>query len=126
MRTQSRITLTLVLFALFASAALPSSGPRAARPEKRPDPALLGSITGSVKSGGSPVLDATVHVWKDGKEVGAPHVDPKGEFQFPTPEGTYEVQAAAPHFQPAVTVRITVVVHAQHETWVNLEMRPGP
>ena len=45
-------------------------------------------------------------------------------FRHPLADGTYEVQAAAPNRQPAMQVRITVVIHAQRETWVNLEMVP--
>jgi hypothetical protein len=110
---------------LFAIAGLLSWEARAASPRKRPNPATSGSIAGRVISGGSAIPEATVHVWRDGKQAATLQVDQKGEFHYPTPEGTYEVQASAPHFQPAIPVRITVVVHAQHETWVNLELRPG-
>ena len=122
MRILRRISLALTLFAAIG---LLSSEVRAASRQKRPDPATLGSIAGRVVSAQSPVPQATVRVWLNGKEAATLHVDEKGEFRFPTPEGTYEVQASAPHFQPAVNLRITVVVHAQHETWVNLELRPG-
>ena len=95
----------------------------AAKPAKPP---VLppGTLSGSVRTGNAPVLDATVHVWMGKKETTV-HVDPKGEFHLPLADGTYEVQASAPQFRPAVPVRITVVVHSQRETWVNLEMVPG-
>jgi hypothetical protein len=81
--------------------------------------AALGSIAGTVRSNGSPVANATVLVWRDGKQVAEVNVTPDG-FRFSAPAGTYEVQASAPHFRPEVGIRITVVVHSGHETWVNL------
>ena len=83
-----------------------------------------GTLAGSVRSGSAVVLDATVHVWQGKKEVTV-HVDAKGEFHLPLADGTYETQASAPQFRPALPMRITVVVHSQQQTWVNLEMLPG-
>ena len=93
---------------------------------KAKTPALPpGTLAGSVRVANTPVTDATVHVWQGKKEVTV-HVDAKGEFHLPLADGTYEVQASAPQFHPALPMRITVVVHSQQQTWVNLEMVPGP
>jgi len=87
-----------------------------------------GTLGGHVFSrSGTPVAGAAVHVWKEGekkKETATIKPDEKGEFRVPIAEGTYEVQATAAQSQPAVPMRITVVVHAQQVTWVNLEMVP--
>jgi len=97
----------------------------AAKP-KRPPAAPPGTLAGRVSASGAPVPQAVVHVWNEAhKDAGAIHPDDKGEFHFPLPDGTYEVQASAPQFRPAVPARIVVVVHAQRETWVNLDMLPG-
>jgi len=97
----------------------------AAKP-KRPPAAPPGTLAGKVSAHGAPVPQAVVHVWNEAhKDAGAIHPDDKGEFHFPLADGTYEVQAAAPGFRPATPARITVVVHSQRETWVNLEMLPG-
>ena len=94
---------------------------------KRPAPPPPGTLGGRVIANGAPVPQAVVHVWNEKhKDAGTIHPDDKGEFHFPLPDGTYEVQATAPQFHPAIPVRITVVVHAQRETWVNLELLPGP
>jgi hypothetical protein len=93
---------------------------------KKPAPPPPGTLGGRVIANGAPVAQAVVHVWNEKhKDAGTIQPDAKGEFHFPLPDGTYEVQAAAPQFHPAIPVRITVVVHAQRETWVNLEMLPG-
>jgi hypothetical protein len=85
--------------------------------------AELGSIKGTVKSSGSQVANATVHIWRDGKHLAAINVTPEG-FSIPAAAGTYEVQGSAPHFRPEIAIRITVVVHSRHETWVNLVLVP--
>jgi hypothetical protein len=93
---------------------------------KRPAPPPPGTLGGKVVANGAPVPQAVVHVWYENhKDAATIHPDEKGEFHFPLAEGTYEVQASAPQFRPAVPARITVVVHAQRETWVNLELLPG-
>jgi hypothetical protein len=93
---------------------------------KKPAPPPPGTLGGRVWANGAPVPQAVVHVWNDKKkDAGTIHPDDKGEFRFPLPDGTYEVQATAPQFHPAVPAHITVVVHAQRETWVNLELLPG-
>ena len=95
--------------------------------KKRPAPTPpTGTLGGRVFSKSTPVTEPVVHVWKEKekKETATIKPDEKGEFHFPIAEGTYEVQAAAPGRQPAVPTRITVVVHAQQVTWVNLEMVP--
>jgi hypothetical protein len=91
----------------------------------KPTPPPLGTLAGTVKSNNTPVRDATVQVWQGKKAVGTARVDEKGDFRLPLADGTYEVQAGAPQFRPAIPMRITVVVHAQRETWVNLELVPG-
>ena len=97
----------------------------AAKP-KRPPAAPPGTLAGKVFANGAPVPQAIVHVWHENhKDAATIHPDDKGELHFPLPDGTYEVQAAAPGLHPAVAVRIVVVVHAQRETWVNLDMLPG-
>jgi len=97
----------------------------AAKPKPKAPAMPPGTLAGSVRVANTPVLDATVHVWQGKKEVTV-HVDPKGEFHLSLADGTYEVQASAPQFHPAVTIHITVVVHSSQQTWVNLEMVPGP
>lgn len=96
--------------------------------KKKPAPAApSGTLGGHVYSrSAAPLTEAAVHVWKEKekKETATIHPDEKGEFRFPIAEGTYEVQATAAGRQPAVPVRITVVVHQQQVTWVNLEMVP--
>ena len=93
---------------------------------KRPALPPPGTLGGKVAANGIPVPQAVVHVWHENhKDAATIHPDEKGEFHFPLAEGTYEVQAAAPQYHPAVPARITVVVHAQRETWVNLELLPG-
>ena len=93
---------------------------------KKPAPPPPGTLGGKVIANGAPIPQAVVHVWNEKhKDAGTIHPDDKGEFHFPLPDGTYEVQATAPQFHPAIPVRITVVVHAQRETWVNLELLPG-
>jgi hypothetical protein len=93
---------------------------------KKPAAPPPGTLAGRVAAGGAPVPQAVVHVWNEKKkDAGTIHPDDKGEFHFPLPDGTYEVQASAPQFHPAIPVHITVVVHAQRETWVNLELVPG-
>lgn len=84
-----------------------------------------GSIAGTVRSSNSAVADATVTIWRDGKQVAAVPVT-GDSFTFSGPEGTYEVQASAPHYKPAVTTRVTVVVHSGRETWVNLVLVAAP
>jgi hypothetical protein len=96
-----------------------------AKPRPKKD-VPLGTLAGTVLVNKAPVAQSTVHVWRDGKNAGLIPVDAKGEFHFSFPDGTYEVEAAAPHYRPAITARVTVVVHAQHETWVNLELVPAP
>ncbi|HEY6138533.1 MAG TPA: carboxypeptidase-like regulatory domain-containing protein [Thermoanaerobaculia bacterium] len=101
----------------------------AAAKKKLPHPPTTppGTLGGHVYSrSAAPLPDAAVHVWKEKekKETATIHPDEKGEFRFPLAEGTYEVQATAAGRQPAVPVRITVVVHPQQVTWVNLEMVP--
>ena len=97
----------------------------AAKKKPAPPPVPTGTLAGKVFSKSAPVIpDATVHVWQGKKDVATVRLDEKGEFRYPVAEGTYEVQAAAPNRQPAMQVRITVVIHAQRETWVNLEMVP--
>ena len=83
--------------------------------------AAVGTIAGSVRSSGSSVANATVNVWRDGKPVASVAVT-ADRFSFSGPEGTYEVQASAPHYRPEIAVRITVVVHSGRETWVNLAL----
>jgi hypothetical protein len=101
-------------------------GAEAAKARKKSQaPTPLGSIAGTVKSGDSPVRDATVTIWRDGKRLGAVNVSADGEFMYPTPEGTYEVQASAPQYRPAITIRITVVAHSGGRTWVNLLLVPA-
>ena len=113
--TLRRIALILMAASLLLGAKKP----------KTPPP-IPGTLAGKVSAGGAPVPQAVVHVWNEKKkDAGTIHPDEKGEFHFPLADGTYEVQAAAPLFHPAVPVRITVVVHAQRETWVNLELVPG-
>jgi hypothetical protein len=93
---------------------------------KKPPAPPPGTLAGKVAAGGAPVPQAVVHVWNEKhKDAGTIHPDEKGEFHFPLPDGTYEVQASAPQFHAAIPQRITVVVHAQRETWVNLELLPG-
>ena len=93
---------------------------------KRPAPPPPGTLGGRVVANDAPVPQAVVHVWNEKhKDAGTIHPDEKGEFHFPLADGTYEVQASAPGFHPSIPVRITVVVHAQRETWVNLVMLPG-
>ena len=93
---------------------------------KRPAPAPTGTLGGKVAANGAPVAQAVVRVWNENhKDAATIHPDEKGEFHFPLAEGTYEVQATAPQFHPAAPARITVVVHAQRETWVNIELLPG-
>lgn len=75
-------------------------------------------------SNGAQVANATVTVWRDGKQVGSVAVT-GDRFTFSGPEGTYEVQASAPHYRPEVAAHITVVVHAARETWVNLVLVPS-
>ena len=84
-----------------------------------------GSIAGTVKSNGSPVANATVNVWRDGKQVASVAVT-GDHFTFSGSEGTYEVQASAPNYRPEIAVRITVVVHSERETWVNLALVRAP
>jgi hypothetical protein len=82
-----------------------------------------GSIAGTVTANFAPVANATVNIWRDGKQVTSVPVT-VDHFTFTCPEGTYEVQASAPNHRPAVGARITVVVHADHETWANLVLVP--
>jgi hypothetical protein len=96
-----------------------------AKPRPKKD-VPLGTLAGTVMANNAPVAQSAVRVWRDGKDAGTIPVDPKGELHFSLPEGTYEVQAAAPHYQPAIAVRVTVVVHAQQQTWVNLALVPAP
>ena len=112
--------LLLSLLAIFCLAAAKKKPATPATP-----PGTLGGRVYS-RSAAAPVSDAAVHVWKEKekKETATIHPDEKGEFRFPLAEGTYEVQATAAGRQPAVAVRITVVVHPQQVTWVNLEMVP--
>jgi hypothetical protein len=112
-----RLSLALVALLLLVAA-------KPAKPPKAP-PVPPGSLGGSVKVNNAPVPDATVHVWHGKKEVATVKVDAKGEFRLPLAAETYEVQASAPSFHPAVPIHITVVVNAQRETWVNLDMLPG-
>jgi hypothetical protein len=100
--------------------------PHQTQAASRPKDVPLGTLGGTVLANNAPVAQSTVRVWRDGKEAGTITVDAKGEFHLSLPEGTYEVQAAAPHYRPAITMRVTVVVPAQHETWVNLELVPAP
>src|ERR1700694_3418501 len=80
--------ITLLMFPLPATAAH--------RPVVTTPP---GSIAGTVRSNGSPVPNATVNVWRDGKQVASVAVT--GErFTFSGPEGTYETQASAPNYRP--------------------------
>jgi Carboxypeptidase regulatory-like domain len=87
-------------------------------------PVATGSIAGSVRANGAPVANATVNVWRDGKQVSSVAVT-GDHFTFSGPEATYEVQASAPNYRPAVAARITVVVHQDRETWVNLVLVAG-
>jgi hypothetical protein len=103
------IAMTILILPLLAAAARKPAAPAA--------PA--GSIGGTVLANGAQVAGATVTVWRDGKQVGSVAVT-GDRFTFSGPEGTYEVQASAPNHRPAVAARITVVVHAGRETWVNL------
>ena len=97
----------------------------AAKKKPAPPPTPTGTLAGKVFSKSAAIIpDATVHVWQGKKDITTIRPDEKGEFRFPIAEGTYEVQPAAPNRLPAVQVRITVVIHAQRETWVNLEMVP--
>lgn len=114
----SRFLIAIALISFF------SCELNAAKKPAGPPPGTLGGRV--IAPGGAPVPQAVVHVWNEKhKDAGTIQPDAKGEFHFPLPDGTYEVQAAAPQFRPAIAVRITVVVHAQRETWVNLEMLPG-
>jgi Carboxypeptidase regulatory-like domain len=111
-----------LLLSLVAVCCLAAAKKKPAAPATPP-----GTLGGRVYSrSAAPVADAAVHVWKEKekKETATIKPDEKGEFRFPIAEGTYEVQAAAPGHQPAVAMRIVVVVHAQQVTWVNLEMVP--
>jgi hypothetical protein len=122
----SSLRASVLRFGLTVSATaillFPLSAGAAHRPAVTTPP---GSIAGTVSSSGSPVANATVNVWRDGKQVSSVAVT-GDRFTFSGPEGTYEVQASAPGYKPAVTVRITVVVHAERETWVNLVLVPAP
>jgi hypothetical protein len=92
----------------------------------QPKASTRSSIGGTVLTASrAPVPNAVVTVWRNGKSIATVPVAPTGQFSYATREGTYEVQAAAPGFHPVVTVRITVVVHAKAETWVNITMAPG-
>jgi hypothetical protein len=111
--------MTMLMLPLFAAAA--HRTPVAAK-----HPAVVvanGSIAGTVTANFAPVANATVNIWRDGKQVASVQVT-VDHFTFTGPEGTYEVQASAPNYRPAVAARITVVVHADHETWVNLVLVP--
>jgi hypothetical protein len=85
-----------------------------------------GSLGGTVAAGTTPIANATVHVWRDEKEVASANTAANGEFHVSLEDGTYAVQASALHFHAASAVRITVVVHVDRETWVNLEMVSAP
>jgi Carboxypeptidase regulatory-like domain len=86
-----------------------------------------GALDGTVLTADrAPVPNAVVAIWRDGKSLDTVSVLPTGQFSYSIPEGTYEIQAAAPKFRPVIPVRITVVVHAKTETWVNITMAPAP
>jgi len=81
-------------------------------------------MSGRVISDYAPVPTATVHVWLNKKEVAKSAVDTKGEFHFKLKPETYEVDAEAPRLRPKIAQHIIVVVHPDHETWVNIELVP--
>lgn len=115
----ARLTIVIAVVSLLSCELI------AAKPKRPPAPPP-GTLAGKVAVNGAPVPQVVVHVWTENhKDAGLIHPDEKGEFHFPIAEGTYEVQPAAAGFRPAVPVRIIVVIHAQRETWVNLEMLPG-
>lgn len=92
----------------------------------QPKASTRGSIGGAVLTASAdPVPNAVVTIWSNGKPIATVPVAPTGQFSYSTGEGTFEVQAAAPGFHPVITVRITVVVHAGAQTWVNILMAPG-
>src|SRR5260221_8041950 len=66
-----------------------------------------GSIAGSVRSNGSSVANATVNVWRDGKQIASVAVT-ADRFGFFRPERTYQVQASSPPYRTQGAPPITV------------------
>ncbi len=118
------VATALILVCLDLSAATKRKSKKAEPP---PKPVVMGTAAGMIKNAGSAgIPNVTVTIWDEKKKAVTAQSNASGEFRMPLPEGTYEVAATVPHFTQVVPTHITIVVHGNQETWVNIVMAAAP
>lgn len=68
--------------------------------------------------------EATITIWRDGKEVGHARSDPQGRFMVELPAGTYKVVGESPRIYPRSDPQAATVIGGQ-TTFVEIKYDTG-